>query len=212
MGGASAPIAPSLGSLLEQLMTVHNNISKSKRKWKEIDPELRKGSVKKCKCKCSCGANAKAAAAGPTPSGLVPLVAAAAPNQEPQKPWWLQYKLVDVVALDTEMVHLKPEYCQKCEPTLVTGEDRVKAATVSRSVNQFIEVYSAKIYWPAGSFRVNKHTRRINGFNKNSLQNGRSLAAVKEEIRKVLKDKLVITCNGAADFRALGQAGGAGME
>lgn len=147
--------------------SVHNNATKSKRKWKEIDPELRKGSAKKCNCKCSCDANAAA-------TGLVPLVAAPAPNYQPQKPWWHQYKLTDVVALDTEMVHLWPEYCKKFEPTLLTGEARVKEATVSivpyrKSVNQFIEIYAAKIYWPPGSFKVNGHTRRINGFNENSL-------------------------------------------
>lgn len=61
----------------------------------------------------------------------------------------------------------------------------------------------ATIYHKPGSFIVNKHTLRINGFKKDSLEKGKDIEQVKVELDKVLRGKLVITVAGAGDFLAL---------
>jgi hypothetical protein len=61
----------------------------------------------------------------------------------------------------------------------------------------------ARIHHKEGSFIVSRESLQINGFTSNSLENGRPFVAVKQELIKLLDEKLVITCNGAADFKSL---------
>jgi hypothetical protein len=50
---------------------------------------------------------------------------------------------------------------------------------------------------------VNQYTRRITGFEANSLVNGKESETVRKEVKQLLKGKLVIIDKGGADFRAL---------
>jgi DNA polymerase III epsilon subunit-like protein len=50
---------------------------------------------------------------------------------------------------------------------------------------------------------VNQYTRRITGFEANSLVNGKERETVRKEVKQLLQGKLVIIYNGGADFRAL---------
>lgn len=63
--------------------------------------------------------------------------------------------------------------------------------------------HQAIIYHKPGSFKVNKHTIRINGFQKHSFVDGKDAEQVKEDLDSVLRGKLVITVAGAGDFLAL---------
>jgi len=54
-----------------------------------------------------------------------------------------------------------------------------------------------------GTFIVNSFTRKINGIEKGDLANGIPLNKVKAMVHEIIKDKLVVVCNGVKDFLSL---------
>jgi len=66
-----------------------------------------------------------------------------------------------------------------------------------------IFIFQGRIYHAAGSFIINSHTRKINGFEKHDLENGKNFEIVQEEVKKLLKNKIVLTVNGRSDFASL---------
>lgn len=67
-------------------------------------------------------------------------------------------------------------------------------------------VLSRRVYHKRGSFNVNKVTKCINGFSKNTFDDGAlpKLEDVKKEVDKFFQNKLIITCGGIHDYSALG--------
>ena len=113
--------------------------------------------------------------------------------------WWRKWRLSNVLALDCEHVHLKD----------AVGRERVRAGIVSivtynRHSGEYEELYGAQVHWPAGSFVVNCHTLSVNGIHASALACGKPPSKVTEEVRRILKNKLVITCGGTMDFVSLG--------
>lgn len=55
----------------------------------------------------------------------------------------------------------------------------------------------------AGSFHVNFYTKRINGFDKDSLIGGSKKSDVINAVKEKLSGKLVIVCGGESDIQTL---------
>jgi hypothetical protein len=120
------------------------------------------------------------------------------------KKWWLEYKRENVLFLDTEMVSLAierlPEEKQKY---------RQVVATVAICDSYGNEVLNETVFHSPGSFLVNKYTKKINGFNKYSLINGKNIEIVRQSVHDILfaepeeEPKLIILWDATPDFNAL---------
>lgn len=65
-------------------------------------------------------------------------------------------------------------------------------------------LYNALVYHKKGSFRVNPHSK--NGFKADSLDksDAKSIQTVREDLKTIFKDKLIIGCALAGDFDSFG--------
>ncbi|CAL8143024.1 unnamed protein product [Orchesella dallaii] len=107
--------------------------------------------------------------------------------------WWAKYQLTDILAFDCEHVHYRK----------LKGRERVKAGSVSVVDYKGDQIYYAEIKHERGSFLVNNYTRKVNGFNENSLVNGKDLEVVMAEVGALFEGKLIITYGGGTDFDSL---------
>jgi len=98
------------------------------------------------------------------------------------------------------------------EDIKTTGRKRkkydLKAGSVSLCDYYGKQIYDALIYRKAGTFRENAFSK--NGFKKNSLDcpSAQPIDVVKEDLRQILKGKLVIGCALSNDFESLDLAFG----
>jgi len=120
-----------------------------------------------------------------------------APTVPQQKGWWRKYKKCDVFSMDVEKVE-KPVLEQKSgkKPKYSMFAAEVSVVNSRREV-----VYSKKIFHERGSFRVNPHAK--NGFKSSSLINGTPLEVVKQELRDLFTNKLVVLLSAEGDFTSL---------
>ncbi|CAL8131814.1 unnamed protein product [Orchesella dallaii] len=86
--------------------------------------------------------------------------------------WWAKYQPTDILAIDCEHVHYRT----------LKGRERVKAGSVSVVDYRGEQIYYAEIKHERGSFLVNKCNMKVNGFNENSLVNGKDLEVVMAEV------------------------------
>lgn len=107
--------------------------------------------------------------------------------------WFKKIPKKKFLALDVEKVALLN----------MSGVDRIKAATVSVVDFWGNICYSEKVYHRKGSFIVNKHTERVNGFRRDDFINGKPMKTVTNELKELFKDKFIITVAAENDFRSL---------
>lgn len=109
--------------------------------------------------------------------------------------WWENYEKKDIIAWDTEQV-------TKVE----NGQNKQHVATVDVVDYNKVNIFSRKIYHKTGSFKINTSTQFINGFKSNDFDDPKlpTEMDVRNEIKKLFKDKLVISLGGISDYEALG--------
>ena len=113
--------------------------------------------------------------------------------------WWNKYKDEEVVAFDTEMVTLLPQYSP-------TKKFYQQAATVDIVDTNLKNIYSSKVYHEPGTFKVDKFSLAITGFENNTFAERTypKIEDVRKKVEEMFEGKLVITVGGRPDFAALG--------
>lgn len=109
-----------------------------------------------------------------------------------QKPWWDNYSEDDIVAWDGEMVQYK--------------DKSLKMATVDVVGYNLAPIYSTKIYHAAKDVAYNPVVKKLTGFSPSTFDNKNypSIDVVRDQLKKIFSNKLVITLGGAADFSGIG--------
>ena len=138
--------------------------------------------------------------APPTPVPVQPTPVPAPPTPVPvpnkPNPWWQQYSKANIYALDCEMV-----------TKFVTGtRKRYRQELAEISICDFNEKMILKqklVHHAPVSFLLDSKHREVTGFRQDSFVNGKPFNIIKTEVEELIAGKLIITCGGEGDFRAL---------
>ena len=151
-------------------------------------------------------------------------------SEIPKMPWFLKYS--QVVSIDCEMVSMwsvlrGDKYVNIGDLSIfernkyIKFENWMKLSRSEKSEIKFEQqlasvsivgpncqvMYSSLVKRKPYSFRVNKYTKNINGFQPWSLEKGEEYDKVRQEVLNILRGKLVITCGGTPDLIALDMLG-----
>lgn len=158
-------------------------------------------------------------------------VAVTTPVTEPE---WKSFQPKDFIALDVEAVTRYRKYLEleghqvfkmpKEEPVPPKNEilDEKKEKKLPKAaklavvrmekvngVKKYVPVYQETIKHEAGTYSVNKFTKRSSGIQtKNELRFGTPFHEVTETFDDIFKDKYHVTCGGGADYTYLELTGG----